>query len=57
MRIETGQGISGNSTPRARTRTARFRTLAARIVGGHDPEEKPTLYAVLPLRPQVAISS
>ena len=24
---------------------------------GHDPEEKPTLHAALPLRPQVAISS
>ena len=41
MRIETDQGMSGNSTPRARNRSVRFRMfLTARTVGPLDPEEK-----------------
>ena len=41
MRIETDRGMSGNSTPRARKRTARFRmTLTARTVGALEPEEQ-----------------
>ena len=41
MRIETDRGMSGNSTPRTRKRTARFRmTLTARTVGALEPEEQ-----------------
>ena len=57
MRIETGQGLSGNSTPRPRKRAARSRmTLTARTVSALGPRRKPTLHAALPLRAPVAIS-